>query len=173
MIKILEGHVFTIIGAVIILLIGLIIGLIVKKTLRKVLHEFELDKMVNKFGKNYSLERRLSSLAAYLIYFIVFVIFLNHLGITSVILYLIVGVILLLLVITFILGFRDFIPNFIAGILLYHKGKMKKGKKIKFNGIEGKICKLGMLELEIETKKGDIIYLPNSLLIKSKVWLLR
>ena len=51
--------------------------------------------------------------------------------------------------------------------------KMKKGKKIKFNGIEGKICKLGMLELEIETKKGDTIYLPNSLLIKSKVWLLR
>ena len=50
--------------------IGLIIGLVVRKVLRKLLHEFELDKTVERLGKDYSLEKRLSNLAAYVVYFI-------------------------------------------------------------------------------------------------------
>jgi len=160
-----------IVGAVVVLLIGLIIGLIVKKILRKILHEIELDKIVKKLGKNYSLEKRISSLAAYLIYLITLVVFLNQLEITSIVLYILVGAILLLLGVTFLLGVKDFIPNLIAGLIIYKKGYWKKGKKIKINEVEGKITRLGLIEMEIKTKKGDKIHLPNSLLIKSKVWL--
>lgn len=158
-------------AAIVILLVGLIIGLVVKKVLAKVLHEIELDKIVNRLGKDYSLEKNLSSLAAYIIYFIALVIFLNQLGITSIVLYLVVGVILLLLGATFLLGVKDFIPNFMAGISIYRKGNLKEGKKIKVNNIEGKIIKFGLVEIEIETKTKDRIYIPNSLLVKSKVLL--
>lgn len=160
-----------IIGAVVVLLIGLIIGLIVKKILKKILHEVELDKIVGKLGKKISLEKKISNLAAYLIYFFALVVSLNQLGITPIILYIIGGAFLLLMGATFLLGVKDFIPNLIAGIVIYKKGYWKKGKTIKINGIEGNIDKLGLLEMVIKTKKGDKIYVPNSLLIKSKVWL--
>ncbi len=155
-------------AAVVILLVGLIIGLVVKKILKKVLHEVELDKTILRLGKNYSLENKLSGLAAYIIYFLALVIFLNQLGITFFILYLVAGVILLLLGATFLLGVKDFIPNLIAGITIYRKEKLAVGKKIKINNIAGKIVKLGLLEIEIETSKKDRIYIPNALLLKSK-----
>ena len=167
LLKIIEAK----LAAVVILLVGLIIGLVVKKVLKRVLHEVELDKTIARLGKNYSLENKLSSLAAYVIYFLALVIFLNQLGITSIILYIVAGVILLLLGATFLLGIKDFIPNFIAGITIYRKGNLAVGKKIKVNNISGKIIKLGLLELEIETNKKDRIYVPNALLVKSKVLL--
>jgi len=169
--KAMEIQLNNVVGAVVVLLIGLIIGLIVKKLLRKILHEIELDKIVRRLGKKLSLERKISNLAAYLIYFFALIWSLNQLGITPIILYIIGGAILLLLGATFLLGVKDFVPNLIAGIAIYRKGCWKKGKKIKVNGVEGTIEKIGLVEMEIKTKKGDKIYMPNSLLIKSKVWL--
>ena len=152
----------------VILLVGLIIGLVVKKILKKVLHEIELDKTVNRLGKDYSLENKLSQMAAYIIYFLALIIFLNQLGITSIILYLVAGIILLLLGATFLLGVKDFIPNFIAGITIYRKGNLAVGKKLTVNKISGKIVKMGLLEIEVETRKKDRIFIPNVLLVKSK-----
>jgi small conductance mechanosensitive channel len=170
-IKIIGNQLNNIIGAIVILLIGLIIGIIVKKLLRRILHEIELDKTVKRLGKDYSLEKRISSLAAYFIYFVALVWSLNQLEIAPVVLYILVGTVLLLLGATFLMGIKDFIPNLIAGIVIHRKGRWKEGKKIKVKGIEGKIEKIGLLEMEIRTEKGDKIYLPNSLLVKSKVWL--
>ncbi len=155
-------------AAIVILLVGLIVGLVVRKVLKKVLHEIELDKNINRFGKNYKLESKLSNLAAYIIYFLALVIFLNQLGITSLILYVVAGVILLLLGGAFLLGVKDFIPNFMAGLSLSRKGDLAVGKKITVNKIKGKITKLGLLEIEVETRKKDKIFIPNALLVKSK-----
>lgn len=170
MANILEIIEFRIIGAIIILLVGLLIGLIVQKVLSRILHEVELDKIVKKLrNKNYFLEKKISRLAAYLIYFATFMLFLRQLGVVSVTLYIIFGIVLLLLGATFLVGIKDFIPNFISGIVLSRKENWKEGKEIRANGIEGKIKKLGLLEVEIETKKGESIYVPNSLLTKIKV----
>ena len=147
---------------------GLIIGLVVRKISKKVLHEIELDKAINRLGKDYSLENKLSQLAAYIIYFLALVVFLNQLGIISIILYLIAGVILLLVGATFLLGVKDFIPNFIAGITIYRRDNLVVGKRITLNKITGKIVKLGLLEVEVETTKKDRIFIPNVLLVKSK-----
>jgi len=169
---IIDEQVKKILSGVTILLLGFLLGLIVKKILRKLLGEIELDKISEKLGKNYSLERRLSGVGAYLIYFITLILFLNQLGIEWIVLYIILGVLLLFMGATFLLGIKDFIPNLIAGIIIFRRGKFKKGKSIKVNGmIQGKIKKIGFLDLEVETKKKDVIYVPNSLLLKSKVWL--
>lgn len=168
-IETIETHLYRIVTAVIILLVGLLIGLIVKKILRKVLHELEIDEVIKRLGKNYSLERRLSSLVAYLIYFITLILFLDQLKITSIVFYIIIGIILLLLGVTFLLGVRDLIPNLIAGIVIYRKNQLKVGKKIEIDErYEGRIERIGLLEMEIVTKKGDRIHIPNALLIRSK-----
>lgn len=159
-------------GAVVILLVGLVIGLVVRKVLKKVLKEIELDKTIKKLGKDYSLEKKISSLAAYLVYLITLFLVLEQLRVTSVVLYIILGAVLLLVGLTFFIGIKDFLPNLIGGIIVYRKG-YKVGRKIKVNGrVEGKIEKMGLLEMEVKTEKGDKIYVPNSLLIKSKVWML-
>lgn len=154
--------------AVVILLIGLTLGLVARKILKKLLQELEVDKTLKKLGKDYPLERRLSNLAAYLIYLITLIIFLNQLGIASLVLYILGGIVLLLGGAIFILGVKDFLPNLMGGLVLYRKG-YETGKKIQVNGIKGTIEKLGLLEMEIKTKKGEKIYFPNSLLSKSKV----
>jgi len=168
-IEALELQLTNIIGAIVVLLLGLIIGLIVKKLMRRILHEIELDKQVKRIGGDYGLEKRISNLAAYIVYFFALLWSLNQLGITPIVLYIIGGAILLLLLATFVVGIKDFVPNLIAGITINRRSLWETGKKIKVNGVEGIIKKVGWLEMEIETKKGDTIYMPNSLLIKSKV----
>lgn len=168
--EIIKKYLYKSIVATIILLVGLLMGSVTKKILRKLLQEIELDKVIKKLGKKYSLEKRLSNLAAYLIYIITFFFVLDYLKITFIILYIILGVLLLIIGGTFLLGIKDFIPNFLGGLIIYRR-KYEVGKKIKVGRVEGRIERIGLLEMEIRTKKGDLIYLPNSLLVKTKVLL--
>jgi len=169
-IQVIERQLNNLAGAVLVLLVGLILGLIVKKLLRKILKEIEVDKIAEKVGKNYELERRLSGMAAYIIYFISLVWALRLLGITSLVVYVILGIVLLLVGGTVLLRLKDVLPNLLAKIKTNKKYRV--GKKIRINEIVGIIEKAGWLEMEIRTKKGDKIYIPNSLLVKSKVSLL-
>ena len=113
------------------------------------------------------LEHTISTLIAYLIYFIAIVMALNHLGLTAVALYIIVGGAVVLVIIATVLGIKDFIPNMIAGIFIYRKGLFKEGQTIIVKNVEGKVRRVSIVETELETKKGDLIYVPNSLLVKS------
>ena len=46
---------------------------------------------------------------------------------------------------------------------------IKKGDKIKVDNLVGKVKKISLIETEIETKSGDIIYIPNSTLTKKEI----
>ena len=46
---------------------------------------------------------------------------------------------------------------------------IKEGKQVKINGVSGKVVKLSLLDTRIKTKKGDLIYMPNSVVLKSKI----
>src|SRR3989344_8068188 len=153
--------------ALVIVLIGFIIGRLVGRLLLRVLHEVELDTILSKAGFKMPLEHTISTLLAYLIYFIAVVMALNQIGLTTVALYIIVGAAVLLVLIATVLGIKDFIPNLIAGIYIYRKGLFKEGQIIIVKNVEGKVKRVSIIETELETKKGDVIYVPNSLLVKS------
>jgi len=156
--------------AVVILLIGFIIGKILGRLIHKGLSELDVDKTLKKGGVKFGIEGFVSKVIEYFIYFLTIIFALNQIGLTTIVLYMIAGVVLIILAVSFILGIKDFIPNFISGIVIYRRGSfIKKGNKIKVNGIEGKVIALTFLEIRIKTKKGDIIYLPNSFITKSKV----
>lgn len=158
-----------IIAAVIILLIGFIIAKLAGRMIQKVLHEAELDNLLKKAGAKISFESVLSHLAEYFIYLITVIFALNQIGITTVVLYIIALAAVVVLVVSAFLGLKDFIPNFIAGLVIYRKELIKEGAKVSINGVSGKVVKLSLLDTKIKTGKGDIIYLPNSIVVKSKI----
>ena len=166
-----QSYFYTIIIGIVILLVGFALGILAKKLTFRLLKEFELNKIMSKIGISYNLESWISSLVSFMIYLITIVFFLNQLGITSIVLYLFVGAILMLIILTFLVGLKDIIPNFIAGLLLQRKKKIREGSTVELKEIIGKVERIGYLETEIKTERGDILYVPNSLFVKSKFWL--
>jgi small conductance mechanosensitive channel len=153
--------------ALIIVLIGFIIGRIVSRLVEKVLHELDLDKTLTKAGFKMPVEHTIALFLSYLVYLIAIIMALNTLGLTTVALYIIVGGAVLLVLIATALGIKDFIPNMIAGIFIYRKKLFSPGQKIMITNVEGIVKKISIIETELETKSGDLIYVPNSLLVKS------
>jgi len=75
----------------------------------------------------------------------------------------------MLVILTFLVGLKDVIPNFFAWIILQKKGKVQEGKRIEIREISGVIEKVGFLETEIRTDNDDLLYVPNTLFLKSKL----
>ena len=67
------------------------------------------------------------------------------------------------------LSIKDFMPNMFAGFFIHQKRFIKEGDIIKVDNIKGKIVHVNLVETTIETKQGDIIYIPNSLLTKKTI----
>ena len=163
-----QSYVYTIIVGVVILLVGFALGILVKKIVYKILKEIGLNRIMGKVGVSYDLESTTSTIISFLVYLVTIVFFLNHLGITSIVLYLFVGAVLMLIILTFLVGLKDVIPNFVAWILIQKRGKIKEGHHVNIREIAGRVEKVGYLETEIKTDHDDILYVPNSLFIKSK-----
>jgi len=163
-----ESYIYTIILSTIILLAGFILGILAKKFVYRLLKEIELNSILKVIGIRTDLEKWISSIISYLIYFITIIFFLEQLKIASIVLYLVAGGILTLLILTFIVGIKDIIPNFVAWVIIQRKQHLKIGQEIEIREITGEIEKIGCLETEIRTKHDDILYIPNSLFLKSK-----
>jgi small conductance mechanosensitive channel len=164
-----QSYVYTITIGIVILLVGFSLGVLAKKFLLRVLKEVELNKIITKVGITYNLEKWISNIISFVIYFFTIIFFLEQFNIKSIwILYLIAGAILMLVILTFLVGIKDIIPNLIGWIIIQKKGKIKEGKSVEIKEIQGIVEKVGFLETEIKTENGDVLYLPNSLFIKSK-----
>jgi len=156
--------------ALIILLVGIIIGKIVGKLVQRGLHEVELNNILKSTSKiRINLEEFIAAFVTYLIYFITVVVALRQIGLATLILDIVAAIIIVIIVLAVFLGIKDFIPNTIAGIFLHQKRMLKEGDVIKVTGIEGKVIYMDLVETKVETKDGDIIHVPNSILIKEKM----
>ena len=74
----------------------------------------------------------------------------------------------MLLILTFLVGLKDIIPNFVAWVVIQKRELIREGRKIEVREISGVVEKIGYLETEIKTENGDTLYVPNSLFLKSK-----
>ena len=163
-----QSYFYDITLGVAILFIGFALGIIVRKVVFKVLKGAELNKVVVKIGIRHDLEKWISSLASFIIYLITIIFFLRYLNITSIVIYLVVGAVLMLLILTFLVGLKDIIPNFVAWVVIQKRELIREGRKIEVREISGVVEKIGYLETEIKTDNGDTLYVPNSLFLKSK-----
>jgi small-conductance mechanosensitive channel len=163
-----------IVVTVIILIIGIIVGKTIGKVLYRVLHELGLNKLIKDTTKiKISLEKIISNFIASFIYFITVIMALTQLGISTTVLNILIIAIVVIIIIAIVFIVKDFFPNIIAGMFIQHKNFIKGGDFIKVNDKEGEVTKINIIETTIKTKKGDIIYIPNSLLFKKEITILK
>ena len=164
----IQSYFYDVAIGIVILLVGFGLGILVKKLAQRGLKEIELNRIMGKVGVTYNLEKLVSNIVSYVIYLFTIVLFLDHFAIRSYVLWLIVGAILMLIILTFLVGMKDIIPNFIGWLFIQRKGKIKEGHRVEIREITGKVEKIGFLETEIRTHRDDVLYVPNSLFLKSK-----
>ena len=154
--------------SLIILLAGLGLGTLVKRLLEKLLKEIKLNQFIKQKRLYYNLERSLSLITSWGIYITFIFLSLDYLKITDTLLYIFLGVLLMLIFLTLLVGIKDSFPNFMARFLLKKSKKIRIGSKISIREIYGSVQKIGYLETMIKTDDGDILHLPNFQLLKSK-----
>ncbi|MBN1502223.1 mechanosensitive ion channel [Candidatus Woesearchaeota archaeon] len=159
-----------IVVAFIIMLLGFILGKFLGKVITKSLREIEANKLVrNATGIKVDIETILGSLASYITYSLTLLATLDQVGLKNIVLYMLVAAILAILIITFILSVKDLIPNLVSGIYILRKKKIKENDKIRLDNIEGKVVHIGLIQMQLITDKNDMIYVPNSTVVKSKI----
>lgn len=156
--------------AVVILLIGFIVGKLLGRMVFKFLHSMEINHNLNKLANiNVGVEEILEAFTTYFIYFITIVMVLQQLGLATTVLNMIAGGVIVIIILSTLLGVKDFIPNAVAGFILQRKNFISVGETIKVKGMQGKVVKISLVETKIETKDQDIIFIPNSVLTKTEV----
>lgn len=155
--------------AMLLLIIGLILGKLVGKAVKRLLSEVQFNKVIRKaVGINLKLEEILSSVSTYVIYFIFVIWALESIGFSTVILNILAIGVIIIIVLSIFLGIKDFVPNFFAGIVIHSKDLINEDDYIKTSTVEGKVVKIDLLSTRIETKQKDLIFIPNSILVREK-----
>ncbi len=159
--------------AIVTLLIGFVIGKILGKLVERFLDELDLNKFFRKFDIRVSMAEIIGILITYIIYAIAIASALKQLHLTSTVLSVIQAILLLALVVSILLGLKDFLPNLFAGLFMASSAIIRVGDYIKVNNAEGQVIRRGLIETLIQTKRGDVIYIPNALMIKQEIVKLR
>jgi len=170
--SILNPLVIKIVIAILILLLGFVIGNIVKKLVLKFFQLSDFDRILKKTtGFKFSLSSVIATLMSYFIYIIAIIMALNRLELATTIVTTIVIILIVILVLFVIFGLNDIFANFSAGIIIKIKGNIRPGDyiRIKDKRIEGYIISTNSLNMRLETKKDEIVFIPNMVLFKSEI----
>lgn len=164
-----KGFLIKLIAAISIVIVGLLAGYIAARLVKRLLHELELNRVFKDQGIKIPLEELIASLVRYIIYFIALIFALSELGLETIVFSVILGIILILIIAFIILAFKDFVPNITAGFFIHHQSLIKNGDHIKVRNSEGVVIHTDLTETRLKLDNGDIIYIPNSLLLKSEI----
>lgn len=165
-----SDNLINLIAAVIILAVGFIVARILSKLVKKILSELETNKIAKEqAGVKFPIDDLISRIVKYAIYITSVILALNQLGLASFMLKIILITLLVILVAIIILAFRDFVPNVVAGFVIYQRNMIKKGDLIKIKNIEGRVIYIDLLEIRLMTKDKEVVHIPNSYIIKHEL----
>jgi len=155
-----------IISSFLILVLGWFLATIFSNILKKVIKNIGLNKAFEKHLK-FTLEHNLSSIVKYALIAVAFVLALRRLGIPARVFYWTLGVIIVLTLIFTLLALKDLIPNFLSWIYITKTQKIKRGDTFSVKGVQGNVLRVNVLETKVRTEKGEIIFIPNTLVRKT------
>lgn len=155
--------------AAIILLVGFMAGRLLGNLVMHILREVGIDSILRTTGIKISIEKLLSSVVTYGIYFTSLIMALDILGLDTFVLNVIAGAVILVVLVSTLLALKDFIPNMFAGFFIQRRNILKEGDRVEFDGLEAKVIKIDLMEVKLQTKKGDTIFIPNSVLLKREL----
>jgi len=170
--SIVNPIVIKIVIAILIFLIGFVIGKILQKLIIKFFQISDLDRVFKKkTGIKLPLSSMISVLLSYFVYIVAIVMALNQLEIATTIITTIVIILVIILILFVIFGLNDVFANFSSGAVIRLKGNVKPGDyiRIKDKHIEGYIISMNTLNIRLETKKDEIVFIPNMVLFKSEI----
>lgn len=161
-----------IIIALLVFLIGFVIGKIVQKIILRLFVMSDFDRLFKKkTGFKFSLSVIASKVVSYFIYVVAIVMALNRLELATTIITTVVILIVIILVLFVIFGLNDIFANLTAGFMIRIRGIIKPGDyiRLKDKRIEGYIVSMNAQNIRIETKKDEIVFIPNMVLFKSEI----
>lgn len=156
-------------SALIILLIGFVIGRVLGRLVLRGLHELEVDRFLEKAGVRLKFEELAGAVVEYFAYFVTVLIVLDRLGVAVFVLHAITVLVLVVLLIAFVLGVKDFIPNVIAGIRLHRARTFRVGDVVSVGSVTGRVREFGLVEATLISRNKEVIHVPNYLFVKEKV----
>jgi len=156
-------------AAAVTLLLGIIIGRSIGKFLQVFLTEIKANKIAGKIGFKIDFSSTIAHLVEYVIYLGVIIITLNQLGLAAIVLTVIEIIAITLIILSFILAFKDFAPNALATWYIYRNKLFAIGDTIEYKNTKGKVIEINLIETKIKTKEDEFTYIPNFSLIKDIV----
>ena len=170
LVKFINENSIKIIISISILLIGVVIGRFLSKLTYRILVYISLNKLLKDSIKlKLPIEEIISYIIKYVIYFLSLVIALNQVGIGDFAQQLILVLILIMIASIIFFALKDFVPNFVAGIIIHRKSSIKINDNIKILGVEGLVSEIDLLYTKVITKDKEIFIIPNSLMTKNIV----
>ncbi len=155
-----------------IVVVTLVLGGVLRNMLLRFFSRLQLDKLVKKqFGVSFALGRTITYCLVSLVYFAGFLWALSELGVSIALLRWIFVVFASVVLVLALLAFKDFLPNLFAGLYILVTKKLKVGDTLHVDSVKGKVVGFTLVETRVAIAGGDIIFLPNSLLMKQKVTL--
>jgi small-conductance mechanosensitive channel len=152
--------------AALVILAGFILGKLAGKLITRILHELEINSMFKSLtGSPLVIDELVGNAISFLVYFSSIVIALFILGVGTLAFNIIAILILVLILAAVIISLRDFVPNYMAGLAV-HRRRVKVGDTIEILDTRGKIIYIGTAEVKLQTKQGEIIYVPNVLFLR-------
>ncbi len=154
--------------ATLILIAGFIIGRFLGRLITRLLSEIELNNFFRlATGISARIDHMIGSAISYLTYIVFIMVALDRMGLSSAILNMIAGGVFVVIIIAILLAIKDFVPNLFAGIFIHSKKMFEEGDKIETDHVKGKVIQIGLIETKLRSGLKDIIYIPNSSIIRS------
>jgi len=172
-IRVINPYLNKIIVFLLIIFTGIIIGKILGRIVRKFLKELDFDVFIKKSFNFKHATNKISSLISWIIYVAALLVALNNVGLTTTVFNVLFSVVIITVAISLLIGLKDLIPNFIAGLSLKKDDKLKEGFFIEVDGSKGKIISLGFVETILKNSKGEEIILPNYFLKNNRVKIIK
>jgi small-conductance mechanosensitive channel len=160
-----------IVGAFLILIIGIVIVRVIGSILKKIFKGMGINHYLKKeFNIDYNVEGATISVLRWVLYIFIILRAISELGVPTTTLRTIILILIGVVIVLAILAFRDTLPNILSGIHLRKSKKLKVEDTIGIKGIKGKIIGFGLMEVRIELKSHEIVFIPNSLFYKEYVY---
>ncbi|MBI2574790.1 mechanosensitive ion channel family protein [Candidatus Woesearchaeota archaeon] len=170
LVSLISGAVSNIVAAAIILFIGFIAGRLLGRLAERVLDEIQLSKAIYHATKtSIPAAEVIGYLVTFFIYFLAIIMALDTLKIQTLLFNLLSVALIALITASIALSLKDFVSNVFAGAYIHQRGLVRKGDTIRIGSLEGTVISVDMADTRIETKEGDTIFVPNSLIMQKTV----
>ena len=81
--------------------------------------------------------------------------------------YAVLEVVVILIILAFIVAFRDLLANAVGEVYLRFRLPFTPGEWVKIGDIEGRILSINTFDVELATREGDKVLVPNSQFLRS------